>query len=278
MSITKRGNLMYRMIVLSILLCISVHLAHSEERAFKVRSNAVHEVKIFTHGLASLEERLRLIESAKESIDVEYFIIKADLSSRMFIQALLKKQQEGIRIRFLVDHTFSVPQFSLSIARELVEKGIEVKFFNPISKWKLLDVQFRNHRKSLIIDSHTMMTGGRNIGDEYFDLNPRFKFLDRDIVIKGEIVKEIQKTFDETYYSKLAINVLDLKLSPKKEKKILKEKNRFLKSVENDQYLEIRKFASKEYERTLIQGLCNQVFLFQNFQIWAVKISSLTDK
>lgn len=247
-------------------MCMSVQAQEGNSNPFKVYSNVIHEVKIFNHGLSSFEERLRLIESAKETIDVEYFTMKSDLSSRIFLQALLKKQAAGVRIRLLVDHTFSAPTFNPSIASELIKKGIEVKYFNPISKRKMLKVQYRNHRKSLIIDSEIMMTGGRNIADEYFDLSPRFKFLDRDIVIKGEIVKEIQKTFDETYHSKLSVNALDIL---KQDKKILEKealaRDFLFKKVEERRYLEIRKFASNEYQKTKIEGTCNSVSFVSEF-------------
>lgn len=63
---------------------------------------------------------------------------------------------------------------------------------------------FRNHRKFIIIDHKTVLTGGRNIGDEYFDLSSSFNFLDREIVFSGDLSLEVQKSFNEIWDSKHA--------------------------------------------------------------------------
>lgn len=234
--------------------------------SFRVHESSPHKVKIFGHGLSSFEERLRLIESAKKSIDIEYFIVKADLSSRIFLQSLLDKKKSGVRIRMLIDHTFSASGFTPAIAAELVNKGIEVRYFNPISKWSILKVQYRNHRKSLIIDSETMMTGGRNIGDEYFDLNKRFKFLDRDIVISGKIVQEIQTTFEETFYSELSVDASALlKKEDLKKENQLDVKKYLFERVASEEYLKIRNFAKIQYEETKIEGVCKSASFISEF-------------
>jgi len=234
--------------------------------SFRVHENSPHKVKIFGHGLSSFEERLRLIESAKKSIDIEYFIVKADLSSRIFLQSLLEKRKSGVRIRMLIDHTFSASGFTPAVAAELINKGIEVRYFNPISKWNIFKVQYRNHRKSLIVDNDTMMTGGRNIGDEYFDLNKRFKFLDRDIVISGKIVREIKTTFEETFHSELSIDALKLinKKELKKENQLNAKKYLFEK-VAPEEYLKIRNFAKVQYEKTKIEGICKSASFISEF-------------
>lgn len=254
------------LIIFCLILGFCTSVFGSDENFFKIHDNSFHNVKIFNHGLASFEERLRLIESAKETIDVEYFIVKADLSSRIFLQALLAKRKEGVRIRMLIDHTFSADHFSPFIAAELINAGIEVKYFNPLSKWKILKIQYRNHRKGLIIDNQIIMTGGRNIGDEYFDLNQRFKFLDRDIVLEGSIVEKIAQSFNETFNSDLSIDALKLvDLENWTEKRIAEARAFLFNQVLEEKKLEIRNFASLQYEQTKIEGICQGVSFISEY-------------
>lgn len=170
-----------------------------------IKSDTNHSIKILTHGLASLKERLDLIESAKKTIDVEYFIFNADESGKIFISALMKKQREGVQVRILLDSMLGKSEINPFIAEQLIKKGIQIKYFNELSLFKGVNNKFRNHRKLLVIDNLVAMTGGRNIGNEYFDLSKKFNFFDREIVISGEIVNNLTISFDQVWNSKWSI-------------------------------------------------------------------------
>lgn len=169
---------------------------------FLVKSINTHQMTILNHGLASLEDRLQLIESATESIDVEYFIYRIDKSAQILTQALVKKAQEGVKVRMLLDYFMVKKDLDAFYTHELREQGIEVKYFNTTSTLNLFSGQYRNHRKVLLIDGKVAITGGRNIGDEYFDMHSEYNFLDRDVRIEGEMVGAIKQTFDETFVAK----------------------------------------------------------------------------
>lgn len=171
----------------------------SEQDPFKVNVKSAHQIKLLNHGLASFEERLQMLERAQKTIDVEYFIYNLDKSGRLFTQALIKKAKEGVRVRVLLDYAMIKSTFSPFFAHEMKTYGIEVKYFNPSATLNQFSGTYRNHRKVLIVDGAEAITGGRNIGDEYFDLREDFNFLDRDISVKGEIVKAMQATYDEVW-------------------------------------------------------------------------------
>lgn len=189
---------------LVLLSIMSFGIQAKDQDPFKARSQSIHEIKLLNHGLASLEERLQMIERAQKSIDVEYFIYNLDKSGRIFTQALVKKAKEGVKIRMLLDFAMIKKTFSPFFAQEMKAYGIEVKYFNPTATLNLFSGTYRNHRKVLLIDGKEAITGGRNIGDEYFDLREDFNFLDRDIYVKGEIVDSIQQTFDQVWNTKLS--------------------------------------------------------------------------
>jgi putative cardiolipin synthase len=174
----------------------------NEGSSFNKKSSRPHEVIILNNGLASLEKRLQMIERAKKRIDVEYFIYRTDTSAKIFTQALVKKARQGVKVRMLLDYFMIIGDLNTFYTTELERNGIEVKYFNAVSPLSIRYGQYRNHRKLLAVDGVEAITGGRNIGDEYFDLSSEYNFLDRDIYIKGEIVKSIEETFDTIFASK----------------------------------------------------------------------------
>lgn len=170
--------------------------------------NTPHQIKIFNHGLASLEERLQMIERAEKTIDVEYFIYNSDVSGRIVTQALIARAKEGVKVRLLLDHLMIIKKHITPFhVKELAQYGIEVKFFNATSLIHLSKIQYRNHRKFLIIDGKEALTGGRNIGDEYFDLSEKHNFLDRDISVKGQIVDAVQASFNVIWESDAVVKI-----------------------------------------------------------------------
>ena len=170
--------------------------------SFKVRIEEPHDIILLNNGLSAFEERLQMIENAQTSIDVEYFIYNLDQSGRMFTQALVEKANQGVKVRMLLDYFMVKNKFTPFFAHEMAKHGIEVKYYNATSILNIFKGHYRNHRKLLIVDGKEVITGGRNIGDEYFDLSSRFNFLDRDIKVSGPIVTHIQNTFNQVWESK----------------------------------------------------------------------------
>jgi putative cardiolipin synthase len=101
-----------------------------------------------------------------------------------------------VRVRILVD--FSAPVFELkpAYARLLGEAGVKVRYYNTSAMYRLVSIQHRSHRKLLIIDGDTVLTGGRNIANDYFDLSDHYNFLDSDLEVSGPIVKSVLESFD----------------------------------------------------------------------------------
>ncbi len=173
---------------------------------FKTSVSGNHEIILLNYGLASLEQRLEMIEHAKKSIDVETYIFNTDTTGQIISQALIKKAREGVKVRILTDWLISHLQFSPFYAYEMQKFGIEVKYFNTSSIIHLSKIQYRNHRKALLIDGEAAIVGGRNIADEYFDLSEKFNFLDRDLMVSGPIVNYIQQTFNTIWNSELSVS------------------------------------------------------------------------
>jgi len=174
------------------------------EEGLLAHSAAPHTITHFDQGAASFHRRLELIASARKSIALEFFIYDVDDASRLLTQALVKRAREGLQVRILVD--FSAPVFKLkpAYARLLGEAGVKVRYYNTSAVYRLVSIQHRSHRKLLIIDEVTVLTGGRNIANDYFDLSDHYNFLDSDLEVSGPIVKTVLQSFDVYWNSHLA--------------------------------------------------------------------------
>jgi cardiolipin synthase A/B len=155
-----------------------------------------NSVEIFTDGRAKFERLLKDIQSAKHHIHIQYYIIKRDNLGKRIRDTLIEKAKEGVKVRVLYDELGS-RGLSRRFFEELREAGGEVEIFFP-SKFRLVNfrLNYRNHRKIVIVDGHTSYIGGFNIGDEYLGLNPHFGYWrDTHLRIQGTSVHAIQTRF-----------------------------------------------------------------------------------
>ena len=174
---------------------------------FNVNSRNTQKVQILNDGYSSLEKRLELIEKAKQTIDLETFIWTTDQSGQILTHALIKKARAGVKVRLLIDTFVGAKEFDFFVAHELRKEGIEVKYYNPSPLYQVVEAQWRNHKKSLTIDLKETIIGGRNIGDDYFDLHPEYNFVDRDVWIEGDLVKAVALSFESIWTSKESVEV-----------------------------------------------------------------------
>ncbi len=159
-------------------------------------SKEPHTVALIDNGADSLALRLRSIENAKESIDLEFFIYELDESSRLTTQAIIGKARQGVKVRVLVDFSLAVFKLRPAYAKVMRDAGIEVKYYNTASLARFFSVHHRTHRKMLVTDGKEAIIGGRNIANDYFDLGPHYNFLDSDILVEGPAVKAMRESFD----------------------------------------------------------------------------------
>ena len=153
-----------------------------------------NEMQLLHSGIASFQKRIDLIRKAKRRISIEYFIWEQDKAGLLLFHELIKRAKEGVDIRIILDKSITVIEMDEFFAEAVRKYGIDLRHYN-----RALDpstAQFRTHRKILVIDGEEGITGGRNIGDDYFDFDEVYNFLDRDIYVKGPIAKAMQDSFD----------------------------------------------------------------------------------
>ncbi|WP_261815210.1 cardiolipin synthase, partial [Paraclostridium bifermentans] len=179
---------------------------------------ANNKVEIFIDGNEKFERLIKDIEEAKEHIHLEYFIIKDSEIGRKIKDLLIKKAREGLSIKILYDDVGCWRfWFHRKFFKEMKKEGIEIVPFLP-AKFPLMGgkINYRNHRKIVIIDGCIGYTGGINIGDEYMGKNKKFGYWrDTHIRIEGSSVYMLQMVFLIDWYYTTQKSVFDEKYFPK---------------------------------------------------------------
>ena len=146
-------------------------------------------------GDVSMIARAWLCESAEKTIDIQYFIFSADNVGLIAIDYLLRAADRGVKVRLLIDDIMlQADAEELSILD--AHPNIFIKIYNPVAnigknlpeKLYNLTTDFqgfnqRMHNKTFIVDRQVVITGGRNIADEYFDFDHEYNFRDRDVLL-----------------------------------------------------------------------------------------------
>jgi putative cardiolipin synthase len=163
-------------------------------------------------GLDAFVARAVLSEVAERSIDVQYYLYHNDLVGKLFTGFLWQAAERGVRVRILVDDMGLEGRDEGVIALDS-HPNIELRIFNPFDRNIGRGAQFvtglgtvtrRMHNKSYTVDNVVTIVGGRNIGNEYYDADPTLEFADLDVMVIGEVVKDVSNSFDEYWNSSLA--------------------------------------------------------------------------
>ena len=157
---------------------------------------AGNDVEIITEGKRKFELLSQDILQARESIHMEYFHFGNDKGSRAIKELLMQKAREGVKVRFINENIANFP-ISSKYYDDMREAGVEVvRFTNP--RAHLFDLvttlNYRNHRKIVVIDGKIGYTGGMNINDHYFE-----HWRDTHMRLTGKAVASLQYAFMDSW-------------------------------------------------------------------------------
>ncbi|MGB7999151.1 MAG: cardiolipin synthase [Anaerobacillus sp.] len=155
-----------------------------------------NSIKVFTDGEKKFDALLKDIESAKDHIHFQYYIFQKDNLGKRIVEKLASKAREGVKVRLLYDEMGS-RKTRKKFFKELIAAGGEVEVFFP-SRIPYVNTRlnYRNHRKLVIIDGITGYVGGFNVGDEYLGLNAKFGYWrDTHLRIEGSATLAMQTRF-----------------------------------------------------------------------------------
>lgn len=162
-----------------------------------------NKVDVFIDGNEKFERLIEDIRAAKDHIHLEYFIIKDSKIGRLIKKELIEKAKQGVKVRIMYDDVGCWRfWFNRKFFNEMREVGIEIAAFLP-TKFPIIGgkLNYRNHRKIVVIDGRIGYTGGLNIGDEYLGRKEKFGYWrDTHIRIEGISVYMLQMTFIIDWY------------------------------------------------------------------------------
>jgi len=183
-------------------------------------------VCVLEDGGGSMVTRAWLSEYAEKTIDIQYFIFSTDNVGLIACDYLVRAADRGVKVRILVDDIL-VDAGTHEILTMDSHENISIKIYNPginigkniaskIKKFAMdfKDVNQRMHNKTFTVDGKVVITGGRNIADEYFDYDHEYNFRDRDILLMGKTVKAVKKSFEQFWNDPLSVPVTELVQEP----------------------------------------------------------------
>ena len=174
---------------------------------------------LLNDGPTALDWRLRAIDSATESIDLQTFLWTMDAVGSLVLDHLVAAAERGVTVRLLVDDSFLLGQDDILL--ELVSHpNIEYRIYNPykrrsdsvVTREALNLAEFhrldhRMHNKAMIVDNRVAFVGGRNLADEYFGLHAVANFRDMEVIVGGPIVLDVSAEFDSYFNDRWAVPI-----------------------------------------------------------------------
>ena len=188
---------------------------HFESAARRHRGNS--GFRIIPVGADGFLTRMQMINAAERTLDLQYFIFRGDDTGHLLTDAVLRAADRGVRVRVLVDDGETVAGDE-QISSLAAHPSVEIRIFNPfryrghLLAFRAVEFMFnssrldyRMHNKLLVVDNAVALIGGRNLGDEYFQIDPETQFADDDVFAAGPVVPQLSVTFDEFWNSALSI-------------------------------------------------------------------------
>lgn len=169
-----------------------------------------HFAALLNVGEDALTARMHLIRTARESVDVQVYVWGEDLAGGLMFYELLLAARRGVKVRILIDQLANRDR-NYGLAISLAHENMRVQVYNPVREFtsnSTLDLardsirrfermNERMHNKVVVVDDELAIVGGRNIEDHYFDLDPEFSYLDRDLLVAGPVVADVVRSFQD---------------------------------------------------------------------------------
>lgn len=142
-----------------------------------------NRIKLLLNGEEKFPELMKAMAGAKHHIHLEYYIFEQDDTGKTIIELLITKAKEGVQVRFIYDD-FGSPAIKNKIEKRLKDAGVEIYPFHKVHFYLLANrINYRNHRKIVVIDGQTGFVGGINVSDKYIN-NKKQKLYWRDTHIR----------------------------------------------------------------------------------------------
>jgi len=201
-----------------------------EQRIVETQGSEVSGFHLLDANEEALRWLLALIDAARHSIDLQYYLWYGDAAGKLMTRHLIDAADRGVTVRLLVDDINTMISDAATLKQRdgraaLLDShpNIELRLFNP---WRNRDivsrvgesvadmkrVNARMHNKAMIVDNRAAIIGGRNIGDDYMGLHEAFNFHDLDVLGIGPVARQASVVFDSFWNSPAVLPVEALKI------------------------------------------------------------------
>ena len=174
--------------------------------------------RLLEDALDALTVRASLADAARATLDIQYYIAHDGLTTRLLVHRILEAADRGVQVRILLDDLTSHGQ-DARLTALAAHENIQVRFFNAVPSGRhsvlaravflLTNIERmhrRMHNKLWLVDGAVGITGGRNLGDEYYGASEDMNFSDLDLLVAGPLVTDMQRSFDEYWSSPYAVD------------------------------------------------------------------------
>lgn len=181
-------------------------------------------------GGESLLARLWFIEHAQNSIDIQYYSFAKDITGIIATDKIIVAAERGVKVRLLIDDA-AARMYSYDIRMLDMHDNIEIRVYNagvmlgrPDRRAKFFLKNYkrllrRMHNKTFTVDKEASIMGGRNIADRYFDYDKNYNFRDRDVLLMGKAVNQINESFEKFWNDPLTVTYTELSGRKKRNEK-----------------------------------------------------------
>lgn len=241
-------------------------------------------VYVLEKGSEAMVTRAWLSEYAEQSIDIQYFIFSTDNIGLIACDYLLRAADRGVKIRLLVDD-FMIDTDVSDILMLNSHENISIKIYNPgvnlgknlFGKVKTFATGFRDanqrmHNKTFTVDGKVVITGGRNIADEYFNYDHEYNFRDRDVLLLGKVSKQVNQSFNQFWNDSLSVKITEV------------VKDTFNQELSNDRFNKLHEYACnpENFHPQIRNQITNLPSVFKSIQnsgefIWLDSIAFISD-
>ncbi|NND98866.1 MAG: cardiolipin synthase [Pirellulaceae bacterium] len=161
-----------------------------------------NRAELLVDGVETFDAMFSSIEKAESYVLVEFYIIRDDQIGRRLKDLLIAKAREGVAVMLLYDE-YGSRQLPGNYFGELRDAGVHAHGFNPpLADGSTTRLNFRNHRKLLVVDGHEAYVGGHNVGDEYvYGKDELGAYRDTHVRVEGPLVQCCQIVFGEDWHA-----------------------------------------------------------------------------
>lgn len=160
--------------------------------------------------------RYALAALAEETLDLQYYLWKDDTTGELLLYRVLQAADRGVRVRILLDDIYHKGRDRL-YATISAHPNVQIRVFNPMGNrgagkglnfvLRRSQLNHRMHNKIFLVDNAVAILGGRNIGDDYFAIDPALNFRDLDVLAVGAVAEEAGKAFDMYWNAPISVPV-----------------------------------------------------------------------